>query len=331
MVVPKKIEISHRTIIFTAGFGAALWLLFQIRQILLLLFISGIIVSSLNPLIRKLESRKIPRWLSIVLIYLVILLFLGFAIGGLVPPLIDQTSTLINQIPGFFRQFQFLGLDENAIAGQLSTLTSVPVNIFKFIASVFSNILGILALSVIIFYMLLERNNLEKNLVVLLGEDKQKQVEKVLGKVEIQLGNWVRGELFLMLIVGVLNYIGFRIIGISFALPLAILAFLLEIIPNIGPTIAAFPAIIIGLTLSPYHALATAGWCLLVQQLENSILVPRIMRKVAGVNPLVSVLALATGFKIAGIGGALLAIPTYIAFSVVFKAVYSSKKTVESS
>jgi len=128
-----------------------------------------------------------------------------------------------------------------------------------------------------------------------------------------------------MLVVGVLNYVGFLIIGINSALPLAILAFLLEIIPNIGPTLAAFPAIIIGLTISPYHALAVAGWCFLVQQIENSILVPRIMKRVAGVNPLVSILALAVGFKIAGIGGAILAIPTFIVLEVVISTFYSSR------
>ena len=105
-----------------------------------------------------------------------------------------------------------------------------------------------------------------------------------------------------------------------------ILAFLFEIIPNIGPTIAAFPAIIIGLTVSPFYALAAAGWCFLVQQLENTIFVPRIMKKVAGVNPLVSILSLAVGFKLAGVGGAMLAIPTFLTLQVVLGEVFTSKK-----
>jgi len=282
-------------------------------------------MSSLNPLIRKLESRKIPRWLAITLIYLVVLIFFVFAIWGLVPPLVDQTSNLINQIPDFFRQFSFLGIDEKVFASQLSELTSVPANIFKFVSGIFSNIIEIFAMAVITFYMLLERGSLDRYLTVLFGEDKEKEIEKIIDKIENKLGNWVRGELFLMLIVGILSYVGFLIIGINSALPLAILAFLLEIIPNIGPTLAAFPAIIIGLTISPYHALAVAGWCFLVQQIENSILVPRIMKRVAGVNPLVSILALAIGFKIAGIGGAILAIPTFIALEVIVGTFYSSR------
>lgn len=329
--MPEKIEISHRTVVFIAVFGICLWLLFQIRQIILAVFISLILMSSLNPSVKKLESWKIPRWLAITIIYLVVLLFFGFAIGGLVPPLLDQTSALINRIPELFQQFEFLGINDEIIASQFSVLTSVPANIFKFIAGIFSNIVAIFALAVITFYMLLERKNLDSHLTVLFGEDKEKQIEKVIDTIENRLGNWTRGQLLLMLIMGVLNYIGFRIVGINFALPLAILAFLLEIIPNIGPTLAALPAIIISLAISPYHALAVAGWCFLIQQVENSILVPRIMKQVAGVNPLVSLLSLAVGFKIAGIGGALLAIPTFIVLKVVIGVLYSSKKAVESS
>jgi len=321
----RKIEISYRTVIFVTVFIAFLWFLVQIRQILLGVFISVILMSSLNPIVRKLESWKLPRWLAITLIYLSFFIVFGFALSGIIPPLIDQTSSLIAETPGFFKQFNFLGIDEKAIASQLSDLTSVPANLFKFISGIFSNIFDLLALGVITFYLLLERKNLDHYLTVLFGEEKEKDIEKVINKIEARLGGWVRGELFLMLIVGVISYIGFRIIGLEFALPLAILSFLLEVIPNVGPTVAALPAVLLGLTLSPYHALATAGWCILVQQLENTIFVPRVMKKAAGVNPLVSILALAIGFKLGGIGGAILAIPSFIALEVIVSEVFSSK------
>jgi len=322
----RKVEISPRTIILIAIFVVSFWILFQIRQIILGLFIAIILMSALNPSVKKLERLKLPRWLAILIIYLVVLLVLGVGLAGVVPPLIDQTSTLISKIPEFFRQFKVWGVDEKVISAQLSQLSALPVNLVKFIISVFSNIVEILALMVMTFYLLLERKNLDRYLTVLVGEDKEKQVEEVINKIERRLGGWVRGELLLMLIVGVFNYVGFRIIGLEFALPLAILAFLLEIIPNIGPTLAAFPAIVIALTVSPLHALAIAGWCFLVQQLENSIFVPRVMKKIVGINPLVSILSLAVGFKLAGIGGALLAIPAFIAIQVIVGEVFPSKK-----
>jgi len=323
--MPRKIEISHRTIIFTAVFVIFLWLLYQIRQILLGLFIATILMSALNPSIRRLEKLRIPRWLAIMMIYLVILILLGLGLWGIVPPLVDQTSALINKIPDLFRKFNFWGIDEKILSSQLGQLTSVPVNLIKFITNVFSNLVEIFALAVLTFYLLLERKKLDQYLVVLFGEEKEKEIEKTIRVIEGRLGSWVRGELFLMLIVGILDYIGFRIIGLDFALPLAILAFILEIVPTIGPTLSALPAIMIALVISPFHALATAGWCFLVQQLENSIFVPRVMKKVAGVNPLISILSLAIGLKLAGIGGALLAIPTFIVIEVIVREILTSR------
>lgn len=323
----RKIEISYKTIVFIFVFAVSLWLLFQIREVILGLFIAVILMSALNPSVKRLESLRFPRWLAIFAIYLLALITLGFALGGVVPPLIDQTSTLITQIPEFFRRFKIYGVDEKMVAAQFSQLTAVPANIIKFMVGIFSNILEIFVLLVITFYLLLERKHLTRYLTVLVGEDKEKEIEVVIDKVENKLGGWVRGELLLMLMVGVMSYIGFRLIGIEFALPLSILAFLFEVIPNVGPTLAALPAVLIALTISPFHALATAGWCFLVQQIENSILVPRVMKKVAGVNPLVSVVSLAIGLKLAGIGGAILAIPTFIAMEVIVGEIFASKKT----
>lgn len=325
-MVPKKVEISYKTILFIAAFVAGSWVVFQIKEVLLGFFICLILMSSLNPSVKKMESWKFPRWLAILSLYIIVILLLGLSLGWMVPPLINQTTILIERIPEFFRQFKILGIDEKVIASQFSQFTSIPANLIKFLFQIFSNVVAILALSVITFYLLLERKNLDEYLAVLFGEEKEKEIEVIVDKIEERLGSWVRGELLLMLMVGVLNYIGFLIIGIDYALPLAVLAFLFEIIPNVGPTLAAFPAILVGLTISPFHALATTGWCFLVQQIENSFLVPRIMKQVVGVNPLISLLSLAVGFKLAGLGGAILAIPTFIALEVILKAVLSSKR-----
>jgi len=325
-MMPKKIEISHQTIIFIAVFAISLWVLFQIRQIIFGLFIAVLLMSALNPSVKRLESLRFPRWLAILAIYIMVLLVFALAIGGIVPPLLDQTSTLISDIPDFFRQFSLWGIDEKTISSQLSQLTSVPVNLVKFIAGIFSNLVEILALAVMTFYLLLERKRLNQHLTSFFGESREKKIEKVIDIIETRLGGWIRGQLLLMLAVGLLNYFGFLVIGLKFALPLAILAFLFEIIPNIGPIMAAFPAILVALTISPVHALATAGWCFLVQQLENTILVPRVMKTAAGVNPLVSILSLAVGLKLAGVGGALLAIPAFIAIQVIVGEVFPSKK-----
>jgi len=327
--MPKKIEISHRTIIFTAVFVLGLWFLYLIRSILLVVFIAFILMFSLNPSVRKLEKLGMPRWLGILIMYVLALAILVLTISGIVPPLVEQTSKLINQIPQLFTQFRFLGIDEMVIASQLSQFASLPTNIIRFLLNVFSNILNVLVLGVITFYLLLERKRMDKHLTLLFGESKEKEIEKVIDGIEDRLGGWVRGELLLMTFVGILTYLGYIIIGLNFALALAILAFLLELLPNVGPTIAAIPAVLIGFTISPLHALAAAGWAFLVQQVENSILVPRIMEKTAHINPLVSLISLAIGFKLAGVGGAILAIPTYLLIETIARRVFSSGKFKE--
>lgn len=325
--MPKKIEISHRTIIFTAVFVLGLWFLYLIRSILLVIFVATILMFALNPSVRKMEKLRMPRWLAILILYILTLAILILTISGIVPPLVEQTSKLINQIPQFFIQFRVLGIDETAIASQLSQFASLPTNIIRFLVGVFSNILSVLALAVITFYLLLERKKLDSHLALLFGESKEKEIEEVIDRIEERLGGWVRGELLLMTFVGILTYLGYLVIGLNFALPLAILAFFLELLPNVGPTVAAIPAILVGFTVSPLHALAAAGWAFLVQQVENSILVPRVMEKTAHINPLVSIISLAIGFKLAGVGGAILAIPTYLMIETIARKAFSSRKT----
>jgi len=324
--MPRKIEISYRTIVFTTIFVAFIWLLFQIRSIILALFIALILMSALNPSVKRLEQLRFPRWLAILLIYFAILAILAFGVGGIVPPLVEQTSSLINQLPNFFRQFQFLGIDEKMIATQLTQFSTIPANLIKFIFSLFSNLVGVLALGVITFYLLMERQNLDYYLKLLFGEGNESKVQKVIDKIEVRLGGWVRGEIVLMTFVGILTYIGFRLIGLPYALPLAILAFLLEIIPNVGPILSTFPAVIIGLTISPFHAVAAAALGFLVQQIENTILVPRVMKQVVGINPLITIISLAIGFKLAGVGGAILAVPIFIALEEITAEISHSKR-----
>lgn len=317
--MPNKIEISHKTIVFTLLLLGGIWLFAQIEEILLGLFVAFILMSAINPTIKKLERRKLPRWLAIILIYVAIIAVLSFSLGGIIPPLVAQTTTLIERIPELFQKIKILGIDKNVVAGQVSAFTSIPANIIKFIFGVLSNIVAIFVLLMITFYLLMERKKSQSYLDALLSETSARKAEALLDRIEDRIGGWVRGEVILMVMVGLLSYIGYTIIGIEYAIPLAILAFILEVIPNVGPTLAAIPAVLVGLIISPIHALATLGWCIFVQQLENAVLVPRVMKNMAGVNPLVSILALAIGFKLAGVGGAVLAIPTFLIIKTIFE------------
>ena len=130
-----------------------------------------------------------------------------------------------------------------------------------------------------------------------------------------------------MLLIGLANYIGLLILGVPFALPLAIIAGLLEIVPNIGPIIAAFPAVIVGFGVSPLTGFAVAALAFLIQQIENYVLVPKIMEKQAGLSPIITLLALVIGLKVAGIVGAILSIPIVITTQIVFDVYFNNKST----
>jgi len=207
----------------------------------------------------------------------------------------------------------------------MSQIGSLPTQAVKFGVSVFSNVVSILSVLVLSFYFLLYRSKLNDQLAFVFGEDRKVQVGKIIDEIEMNLGSWARGEIILMFFVGLLIYIGLLILGIPFALPLAIIAGILEIVPVLGPNIAAIPAIIIGLTISPLMALAVAALCFLVQQLENYLLVPRIMEKSVGVNPIITLISLTIGYKMMGIVGIILSIPLFLTIKILVKEYFKGK------
>jgi len=319
----QKIEISHRTIIFTVFFLIFIWVLYQIRGVILLVFISIILTSALNPGIDFLERFKIPRVVSIFLYYTIILIGVSSLVATLIPPLIDQTTKLVNATPQLINQIGFFQIDPTIIVQQLGSL---PSNVFKFALTALENIIVIFSLLVFTFYLLLERNKLKHHLRVAFGKDGETKAEIFIDRIEQLLGRWVRGRLFSMILVGILSYTGLSFLKIEFALPLAILAGLLEIIPNIGPVVSAIPAIIIALTTAPTLALSVAGLYFFIQQLEAQIITPNIMHHVIGLNPLVTMFALLAGFSLAGIGGAVLSIPIILVSQVVIETIYQNRK-----
>lgn len=328
----KKVEISHRTIIFTVVFLSSLWFLYEIRQIVVGLFVSIVLMSAINPLLDKMEKIKIPRALGIISVYVFIVGLLGLVVAGIIPPLVEQTSKLISGLPEFIKEVGILGnVNQEVVESQLGQLSSLPADFLKLGVAIFSNFIAIFAFLIITFYMLLERKNLNRYLYTFFGEKGEEKAERIIAKMEEKLGGWVRAELLLMLIIGVTTYIGLRVIGLEYALPLAILAGLLELIPNIGPVLAAIPAVLIGFSVSPLTALVVAIFYFLIQQIENSLIVPQIMSKQIGVNPLVTIISLAIGFKIGGVLGAILAVPVVLLIEIIFNEVLSFGKIRKSS
>ena len=322
--MPRKVEISHKTIIFTVFFLLFLWLLYFTRDIILEFFLALLIMVVFDPFVTKLSSYKIPRTASVLLVYIFLFSFVAFAIAAVIPPLIEQTSAFINNLPRFLDTLGVSSLISNQIVEQtISQIGTLPGKIVSATVSLFSNFLGIVAVLVFAFYMLSGRDDLKKQLASWVGEKREMEIEKKFNAVEDRLGYWSRGQLTLMLVVGIANYIGFLILGIPFALPLSILAGLLEIIPYIGPILAAIPGILIGFGLSPVMGWAVTAMAFLIQQLENYVFVPKIMQKSTGINPIITLLVLAVGARLAGIVGLLISVPVFITLQVLTKSYFS--------
>jgi predicted PurR-regulated permease PerM len=167
--------------------------------------------------------------------------------------------------------------------------------------------------------MLISQEGLEGNLSRFFGDDRKKEIGDVINTLEKRMGGWARGQLALMLFIGVATYIVLIILGIPFALPLSILAGIMEIIPFLGPVIAAVPPILIGFGISPVIGIVTIAIIFLIHEIESYALVPKVMEKSAGVSPLITLIALVVGLKLAGIVGAIISIPVVITIQVLTK------------
>jgi predicted PurR-regulated permease PerM len=174
--------------------------------------------------------------------------------------------------------------------------------------------------------MLLTHDKLQNQVEFLFGESRKEQIGRLLRTWENKLGKWARGQLLLMFSIGLGTYIGLFLIGIPFALPLAILAGILEIIPILGPIVSAIPAIIIGFGISPIIGLGVTAVAFLVHQLEGYVLVPKIMEKSVGVSPLIVLISIAIGAKLLGIMGVIISVPFVITLQVLAKEYFLDKE-----
>lgn len=327
----QQVSISPSSMVAAIALVGATYFVYQIRSILVLLLLAFIIMVGLLPIVQKLEKHlKFPRPLAIFSAYILLVTFLVTLAGFLLPPLASEAYQLVKsmdlQLPEIpimqeVRQFSFSVQELSALVERVGDSVGF---LFSVVNTTFNGVFTVFTLFVLSFYLMVERERLP--LKVLWFTKKREHVElakDVFASIERQLGGWVRGELLLMFIIGLVTYIGLFLLRVPYALPLAILAGLLEIVPNIGPTIAAIPAVLIALVaLNPLMAGIVLLFAIVVQQLENNVIVPKIMSKHAEVNPLVTIVAILTGLKIGGVVGALLAVPVYIIVRTLYAAVF---------
>lgn len=315
----RKIEISHKTIIFTVLFILSLGLLFLLKTLILELFVALLFMIVLDPFVTKLSKYRVPRMLSILVTYAAVIGIFVTVVSLIIPAVVEQTSGFISAFPDYLSR---IGVSKDMTSAALQSYFNTNVGnaseaIFQFTFSILNNIVSLLTILVFAFYMLISRDKLEEQLANFFGHESKKDIKELVSSLEHRLGGWASAELILMTSIAVTTYIGLTLLGIPYALPLSILAGLLELVPFLGPIISAIPMVIIGFGISPITGIGVAALSFLIQQLEGYVLVPKVMQKSAGVSPLVTLVALAIGARLAGVVGAIISVPIVLTLQVL--------------
>src|SRR3989344_2205279 len=307
----------------------------NIRDIIALFFVSLLLSAALDPSIDYLRQYKIPRALGVLLIYVVFISLFLLLVIGISKPLAAEVSSFSKDLPSFyldidrnlqnFQQSTFLTPERvtslrNGLDDLLLTLTRVASgNILPFFSALFGGLLSLMLVLVITFYLTVQESALRQFLIWLTPKNKEKETASIMEKIKQKLGWWLRGQMVLSLIIFLITYVGLKILGIQYALVLALLAGFFETIPYLGPVLSAVPAVFLTL-ISPWGGVVKAVFVvvlyILIQQAENHLLVPKVMAKSVGLNPLIVIFSILIGAKLAGIVGALVAVPAAAAITV---------------
>ena len=306
------------------------YLLLRVSQIIISLFFSLIIMSAIKPIVFLMEKKlRFPRAVAILFVYVFLILLLALAIMVIVPPLVVELPIFIQtlSLPQLPSDLLELKATLSELSIYLPQIGSSFQTLATLISSAFNGILTFVTILVIASYLLMDRERLHLKLSWFTHDAHFLDLaKKLIDQVELQLGGWVRGQLSLMLIIGLITYTGLSLLGIPYALPLALAAGLLEVLPNIGPVVAAVPAVATAyLVGGPALTLFTVLFYILVQQFENNLIVPKIMKDNADVNPLTTIVLILTGFKLGNVIGALLAIPIYIVVRSMYSMWYKER------
>lgn len=323
----QKIEISSRTIIFTIFFLLLLKFLWLVHDIIFSLFVAFIIMSAFKPFVTFLSAKKIPRFLSAFLVYILFLGIFFYLLFLILPPLITQSTLLFGALPSIIQSLSPNMLRLLNLDSLFQYVPNIANQFFQIVQGFFSNLLFFVTTLFFGFYFLLEENLIRKFLIRFFQPERVKQVGNILDRAEKRLSDWFWGEIALMTAVGVMTFIGLSLIGLNFALALAVLAGLLEIVPNLGPVLSAVPAVLIGFSHSSFLGFTTLALYFIVQQLENNLIVPIVMKQAVGLNPIITLLALLVGGRVAGMLGVLLAIPITVLLETILIEIIQSRPT----
>ncbi|HSA06792.1 MAG TPA: AI-2E family transporter [Candidatus Gastranaerophilales bacterium] len=334
----ENIIISPRTLITFLALIVLILFIYQIRDVLLLLFASFVIASALFPLVDWM-SKKIPRGLAVLIVYLVGLIALITLLVPFVTVIISQFQDFLMKMPvysellsDFTQNIKILATssgfapDYSEIIKNMATFgQNIVEQSINFTINVFAGLATAFTLSVIVLFVLLDKKVLKEGYLKIFPPKYREKAKNITGIISGKVGGYVRGQIILMLLVGLLTAAGLKLIGLEFALLLGIIAGILEIIPIAGPVLATVPGVIVALAQDPMLALWALLVYIIVQRLENHILTPMILGKFLELHPLIIIVAILTAGSALGIVGVILSPAIAAAIYVLAQELYIKK------
>ena len=313
---------------------AMAWAMYLVRSALLLIYMSALVAIGLAPLVAAIErrrlpgSKRLPRWGAILIVYLCLLAMLvGFGLL-VIPPLVAQARDLWSALPEMVqrgqqwlvargllsRELSFREAVEQAPGGGSDAVGALVTAVWGLVGGLF----GLITILILAFYLMVDAETFVRTFVRLFPRAEQPRVEDACRRVSTKVSAWLGGQLLLGGIIGASAAIGLFLLGVPYFYVLALIAGIGEMIPVVGPLLAAVPAVAVALTSSPALGLGVAGFFFVQQQIENHVLVPRVMQRQVGVSAAGIIVALLVGGTLLGVVGALLAVPTAAIVQVIF-------------
>lgn len=319
----KDLDISTKIILKVIIAGLLLWFLWVIRDIIVMLVLALILASAMEPMVEYFNRKRgIPRAVSVLGVYVLVLGLVAVVVALVMPPVLIQFKVISANLPDISLAIQerFGSLLGGASISKLISETISTIGNGHSIVSgtfgVFNGLFTAITVLVVSFYLVAEERGMKKFIGALIPEHHHEFAGGLVEKIQKKMGLWIIGQVILSVAIFSITWIGLSVLGIKYALILALLAGLLEIVPYIGPFVSAVPAIIFAYIQNPALALVVGILYLLIQKTEGYILVPKVMEKTVGTSPLVVLIALLVGFKLSGIIGLLIAVPLVGAFTV---------------
>lgn len=307
------------------------WIAFLLKNLLIIVLMSIVIASATEPVTVSMTKRRIPRLLAVILVYLVLALVLVGSVFFLLLPLLSESSEFLNNLPVYFNaetvssgiaNNSFLssqplvsGLQnsvnlEGIITQINGVITGLSSSTFNTVSTVFGGILSFMLMAVLSFYLAVDDDGVGKFLKIITPLKHENYVISLWKRSERKIGLWMQGQLILAVIIGILVYLGLLLLNIPNALLLAFLAAMFEIIPLFGPILASIPAIALSFMSGGFSSvLLVIGLYLIIHQFENQLIYPIVVKKVVGVPPIVSIIALVAGWELVGFLGLILSVP----------------------